>query len=83
MEWIIFAKIHGNNDRYCRTVYRHKIHETYYRDIIFLCACGRAHRIPPGAEVQYTVELVALPGKEDDILDLQDEPLTGPAFDSA
>lgn len=40
-------------------------------------------RIPPGADVEYTVELVSLPGKEDDILNLSDEPLSGPAFDSA
>ncbi|CAM9209647.1 unnamed protein product [Ascophyllum nodosum] len=40
-------------------------------------------RIPPGAEVEYLVELVALPGKEDDILNSRDDSFTGDAFDSA
>lgn len=40
-------------------------------------------RIPPGAEVEYTLELVALPGKEDDIVNSRDDSFTGDAFDSA
>ncbi|CAM9776216.1 unnamed protein product [Scytosiphon promiscuus] len=39
-------------------------------------------RIPPGAEVEYTVELVALPGKEEDIVEKRDgDSFTGNAFD--
>ncbi|CAM9206263.1 unnamed protein product [Laminaria digitata] len=40
-------------------------------------------RIPPGAEVEYTLELVALPGKEEDIVNTRDDSFTGDAFDSA
>lgn len=43
-----------------------------------------SRRIPPGAEVEYTVELVALPGKEDDIVNLRDDSFfAGDAFDAA
>ncbi|CAM9239533.1 unnamed protein product [Pylaiella littoralis] len=39
-------------------------------------------RIPPGAEVEYTLELVALPGKEEDIVEKRDsDSFTGNAFD--
>lgn len=39
-------------------------------------------RIPPGAEVEYTLELVALPGKEEDIVEkLDGNSFTGNAFD--
>eukprot|EP00903_Cladosiphon_okamuranus_P012121 g11373.t1 len=39
-------------------------------------------RIPPGAEVEYTLELVALPGKEEDIVEQKDiSSFTGNAFD--
>lgn len=40
-------------------------------------------RIPPGAEVEYTLELVALPGKEEDLVLTRDDAFTGDAFDSA
>lgn len=39
-------------------------------------------RIPPGAEVDYTLELVALPGKEEDIVEKREgDTFTGNAFD--
>lgn len=39
-------------------------------------------RIPPGAEVNYVVELVALPGKEEDIVEKREgDSFTGNAFD--
>lgn len=39
-------------------------------------------RIPPGAEVEYTLELVALPGKEEDIVEQRSgDSFTGNAFD--
>lgn len=40
-------------------------------------------RIPPGAEVEYTLELVGLPGKEEDMVNTRDDSFTGDAFDSA
>lgn len=40
-------------------------------------------RIPPGAEVEYTLELVGLPGKEEDMVNARDDSFTGDAFDSA